>query len=60
MHRINKLKNDWIQIIRFYLTEYCRYITECGTLNQFDDSSDDDDDESDEFYKSKDDLGSPC
>lgn len=44
----------------FYLTEYCRYITERGTLNQFDDSSDDDDDESDEFYKRKDDLGSPC
>lgn len=35
-------------------------ITDCGTLNQFDDSPDDDDDKSDEFYKSKDDLGSPC
>lgn len=46
--------------MRFYLTEYRRYITERGTLNQFDDSSDDDDDESDEFYKRKDDLGSPC
>lgn len=36
------------------------YIADCRTLNQFDDSPDDDDDESDKFYKSKDDLGSPC